>query len=266
MSAISPLRQRRREQLRAAGVYLVTEEALSAGRPSEEICQAALAAGVRLVQLREKEGTARRALRIGLALRALARAHRALLLVNDRLDLALATEADGVHLGQEDVPLGVARAILGPDALIGLSITDPAQLDAPDARDADYLGVGAVFPTGSKADARYTGLELLAMARAAVDTPIVAIGGITAENAAEAVRAGADVVAVISAVTMAADPAAAARRLLEQVRAGGPPLGAGGRLSRAGSLLGRAAEPLRAGGAPRHPAVPSSLAVREERS
>ena len=220
MNVISSLRRRRREQLGAAGVYLVTEEALSAGRPSEDVGGAALAAGVRVVQVREKEATARRAHAISIALRRTTREHGALLLVNDRLDLALAAGADGVHLGQSDLPVGVARALLGPDALIGLSITEPDQLDAPDVREADYLGVGAVFPTDSKADARYTGLELLAAARAAVDLPVVAIGGITAKNAAEAVRAGAHVVAVITAITGAPDPAAAARRLLDAVERG----------------------------------------------
>lgn len=159
--------------------------------------------------------TVRRALEIALALRAVTRECRALLLVNDRLDLAVAAGADGVHLGQDDLPVGMARKILGPDVLIGLSITHPDQLGAPDVLDADYLGVGAVFPTSSKTDARYTGLELLAAARAAVDLPIVAIGGITVENAAAAVRAGADVLAVISAIAAAPDPGSAARRLLE---------------------------------------------------
>jgi len=218
VTGLSDLRLRRREQLRAAGVYLVTEEALSGARTSEEIAVAALAAGIRAIQIREKEGTARRALEVALALRGVSHERRALLLVNDRLDLALAAGADGVHLGQEDLPVATARAVLGPDALIGLSITDPEQLDGPDVRDADYLGVGAVFPTGSKSDARYTGLELLAAARAAVDLPIVAIGGITVENAAAAVRAGADVLAVISAIAAAPDPGSAARRLLEVVQ------------------------------------------------
>jgi thiamine-phosphate pyrophosphorylase len=218
VTGLSDLRLQRREQLRAADVYLVTEDALSGTRTSEEIAVAALAAGIRIVQVREKEGTARRALEIALALRAVTRECRALLLINDRLDLALAAEADGVHLGQDDVPVGVARTILGPDALIGLSITHPDQLGAPDVLDADYLGVGAVFPTSSKTDARYTGLELVAAARAAVDLPIVAIGGITVENAAAAVRAGADVLAVISAIAAAPDPGSAARRLLEVVQ------------------------------------------------
>ena len=217
MTGLSDLRLLRREQLRAAGVYLVTEEALSGGRTSVEIAAASLSAGIGIVQVREKLGTARRALSITLALRAATREHGALLLVNDRLDLALAAGADGVHVGQDDVPVATARAILGPDALIGLSITDPAQLEAPDARHADYLGVGAVFPTDSKADARYTGLELLGAARAAVDVPIVAIGGITLDNAAAVVRAGADVLAVINMIASAPDPGSAARRLLDVV-------------------------------------------------
>ena len=221
MTAPGELRLRRREQLRAAGVYLVTEEARSDGRTSVGVATAALAAGIRVVQVREKLGTARRGLEIAAALRGATREHGALLLVNDRLDLALAVDADGVHLGQDDMPVATARAILGPDALIGLSITDPAQLEALDVRDADYLGVGAVFPTGSKADARYTGLELLAAARAAVDVPIVAIGGITLANAAAAVLAGADVAAVISAIAAAPDPGLAARQLLDVVAVAG---------------------------------------------
>ena len=219
-----PERARRRELLRRAGVYLVTEESLSAGRRSEEIVEAALGAGVRVVQVREKEGSARRALEIALAVRRLTRRFGALLIVNDRIDIALAAEADGVHLGQEDLPLADARRLLGEAALIGLSITEAAQLTAPDAAMADCLGVGAVFPTGSKSDATLTGLALLAAARtatAATRVPIVAIGGITAENAGRAVLAGADVVAVISAIAVAPDPGRAAAALLEAVRVAG---------------------------------------------
>ena len=219
-----PERARRRELLRRAGVYLVTEESLSAGRRSEEIVEAALGAGVRVVQVREKEGSARRALEIALAVRQLTRRFGALLIVNDRIDIALAAEADGVHLGQEDLPLADARRLLGEAALIGLSITEAAQLTAPDAAMADCLGVGAVFPTGSKSDATLTGLALLAAARtatAATRVPIVAIGGITAENAGRAVLAGADVVAVIGAIAAAPDPGRAAAALLEAVRVAG---------------------------------------------
>jgi thiamine-phosphate pyrophosphorylase len=230
-------RARRRELLRRAGVYLVTEESLSAGRRSEEIVEAALEAGVRVVQVREKEASARRALQIAQAVRRLTRRFDALLIVNDRIDIALAADADGVHLGQEDLSIADARRLLGEAALIGLSITQLAQLAAPDAALADCLGVGAVFPTGSKSDATLTGLALLSAARMAANAssgapagrtpagrvPIVAIGGITAENACRAVLAGADVVAVISAIAAAPNPGRAAAALLEAVQAAGSP-------------------------------------------
>lgn len=227
MTESTGLRASRRALLREAGVYLVTEEALSRGRSSVEVAQAALEAGVRVVQLREKEGSLRRALEIGRALRVLTARHGALLVVNDRVDLALAIGADGIHVGQEDLPLDIARALVGPDVLVGLSITDAAQLARADAAEADCLGVGAVFPTGSKVDATDTGLALLGLARAASGAPIVAIGGISAANAGRAIRAGADVVAVISAITSAEDPGAAARALLEAVDAARPMVGGG---------------------------------------
>jgi thiamine-phosphate pyrophosphorylase len=217
MTEPSRERIRRRELLRSSAVYLVTEEALSAGRRSEEIAEAALRAGVRVVQVREKEGSARRALDVAVNLRELTRRYGALLLVNDRIDIALAVGADGVHVGQEDLPIELARRLMGDDALVGLSITDSDQLAARDAAEADYVGVGAIFPTGSKNDATPTGLALLAAARAATQTPIVAIGGIDAGNAGLAIAAGADSVAVISAIAAAADTAAAVEALATAV-------------------------------------------------
>ena len=219
MTEPSRERIRRREMIRSSAVYLVTEEALSAGRRSEEIAEAALRAGVRVVQVREKEGSARRALDVAVNLRELTRRYGALLLVNDRIDIAIAAEADGVHVGQEDLPVELARRLLGDDAVVGLSITDADQLAVRDAAEADYLGVGAVFPTGSKGDATLTGLPLLAAARAATQAPIVAIGGIDAGNAALAIAAGADSVAVISAITQAPDPAGAVEALSAAVAA-----------------------------------------------
>jgi thiamine-phosphate pyrophosphorylase len=224
-------RSRRREVLLRAGVFLVTEETLSGGRKSEEIVQAALADGVRAIQVREKRGSARRALEIARAVRGLTRRFGALLIVDDRIDIAVAVEADGVHLGQDDLPLAEARRLLGQAPLIGLSITDAAQLTAADAHMADYLGVGAIFPTASKADASPAGLALLGSARRMVDAstgaasrmPIVAIGGITLQNAGMAISAGADVVAVISAIAGARDAGRAASELLAAVRAAGSP-------------------------------------------
>jgi thiamine-phosphate pyrophosphorylase len=169
--------------------------------------------------VREKEGSARRALDVAVNLRELTRRYGALLLVNDRIDIAIAAEADGVHVGQGDLPVELARRLLGDDALVGLSIADADQLNVRDAAEADYLGVGAVFPTGSKGDATLTGLPLLAAARAATHAPIVAIGGIDAGNAGRAIAAGADSIAVISAITQAADPAGAVEALSAAVAA-----------------------------------------------
>lgn len=218
MTEPSRERIRRRELLRGSDVYLVTEEALSAGRRSEEIAEAALRAGVRVVQVREKEGSARRALEVAMNLRGLTRRHGALLIVNDRLDIAIAVGADGIHLGQDDLPIELARRLLGRDALVGLSITDAAQLAAEDTLQADYLGVGAVFPTGSKGGAALTGLSLIGAARKATAAPVVAIGGINAANASLAIAAGADSLAVISAITQAADPGRAVEALAAAVK------------------------------------------------
>jgi thiamine-phosphate pyrophosphorylase len=220
-----------RAGLRAAGVYLVTEESLSAGRRSEKIVEAALEAGIRAVQVREKDGSARRALEIAIAVRELTRRYGALLIVDDRIDIALAADADGVHLGQDDLPVSTARSLLGDSAMVGLSITEAGQLAAPDAAEADCLGVGAIFRTDSKADAKLTGLALVESARRASEAwsvgsgqlgrvPVVAIGGIDAANAALVARAGADTVAVITAITAAADPGRAAAELLEAMRLG----------------------------------------------
>lgn len=213
---MSEERLRRAELVRDSGLYLVTEEAFSAGRSSEEIAEVALAAGVRVIQVREKEGSVRRALQIARNLREATRRYGALLLIDDRVDLALAVDADGVHVGQDDMPVAEARRLLGPDALIGLSITEAGQLDSADSRAADYLGVGAIFPTGTKGDATLTGLDVV-RASTRIGSPVVAIGGIAAANAAQAIRAGADSVAVVTAITQADDPGAATAELLRVV-------------------------------------------------
>ena len=139
--------------------------------------------------------------------------------MNDRVDLALALEADGVHVGQDDLPAPEARRLLLPGMILGVSTHDEAQ--ARRARDdgADYVAVGSIFPTGSKAGFRLVGPDLVRRVRAEIAAPLVAIGGITPDNVAEVIRAGADAVAVISAVCAAPDPAAAAGRFLETIRA-----------------------------------------------
>jgi len=205
--------------------YLVTQESLSAGRTTEEIVAAAVAGGVDVVQLREKDRPARERYHLGRKLRERTREAGVTFVVNDRVDVAQAVDADGVHLGDDDLPVSVARELLGPDAVVGRSVSFVDDAREAERAGADYLGVGAVYATGSKDDIdddEYgIGPERVADIVEAVDIPVVGIGGITADNAASVVEAGADGVAVITAITRADDPEAATRELgaaVEQAR------------------------------------------------
>ena len=202
------------------GVYLVTDEALSAGRSTAEIVERAIEGGVDVVQLREKGTAARWRYELGSELRASTRAAGVPLIVNDRIDLAAAIDADGVHLGDDDLPIAVARERLGPDAIVGRSVSTPEAAREAEKAGADYLGVGAVYATTSKEttpEQSNIGLDRVRAIRAATELPFVGIGGITPENAADVVAAGADGVAVVSAITGAENPEAATRRLAAAV-------------------------------------------------
>jgi thiamine-phosphate pyrophosphorylase len=204
-------------------LYLITEASLAGGRDQVEVVAAALRGGATMVQLRDKELPARDLYALGQRLRELTRERGAALIVNDRVDLALALDADGVHLGQDDLPPAVARALLGPERVIGVSVGSPAELELVRREGADYLGTGPFSLTGSKRDAGSAiGAAGLARVRALTDLPIVAIGGLSAATAGEAIRAGASGVAVISAVVSAADPESAARQLRQAVDAARP--------------------------------------------
>ena len=198
-------------------VYLVTQASLSGERSTPEVLKRAIDGGVDVVQLREKDVSARNRYDIGREVRELTRNAGVPLIVNDRVDLAAALDADGVHLGDEDLPVPVARERLGEEAIIGRSVSFVDDARAAEERGADYLGVGAIYATGSKDDIdeeEYAiGTDRLADIVAAVDIPVVGIGGVTAENADEVIEAGADGVAVITEITDADDPAAAAREL-----------------------------------------------------
>ena len=197
--------------------YLVTQESLSAGRSTTDIVEAAIGGGVDAVQLREKGLDIGTRYELGRELRDLTTEAGVDLIVNDRVDLAHAIGADGVHLGQSDLPVSAAREILGPEATIGASVSTVSEARLAAITGADYLGVGAVYGTDSKPDAESAddalGLDRLADIAAAVKLPVVAIGGVTPDNAAAAIEAGASSVAVISAVTGADDPAAAVSEL-----------------------------------------------------
>ena len=196
-------------------VYVITDEALSDGRSHEEQTRAALAGGAGVIQLRDKTATSRRLYEAAVAMRSLTRAAGALLIVNDRVDIALAADADGVHVGPDDLPVAVTRRLL-PGRIVGASAGTVAEAVAAERDGADYLGVGAIYEArGSKADAGApVGPERVAAVRAAVRLPVVGIGGIKADNAAPVIAAGADGGAVITAVVAAPDIAAAARTLL----------------------------------------------------
>ncbi len=173
-----------------------------------------------MLQLRLKAAGSRELLEAARALRALTRSAGALLLVNDRPDVARAAEADGVHLGQNDLPVAAARAVLAAGAIVGLSTHDVAQAQEGAAVGADYLGVGPVFATTTKPNALGPrGLDLVAAVRAATTLPLVAIGGITPETAPAVRAAGADAVAMIAALVRAPDVAAAVRDTLGRLTA-----------------------------------------------
>jgi thiamine-phosphate pyrophosphorylase len=201
-------------------VYLVTDRGLSGVRGVKETVLAAVRGGATVVQLRDPDATTRDLVVEARALVGLLRPHSVPLIVNDRVDVALAADADGVHVGQSDMDASDARALIGPDRILGLSITEEADLDRSDLTVVDYLGVGPVFATPTKADAAPPmGMAGLKRIAARTGLPIVAIGGLHAGNAADALAAGAQGVSVVSAICAAPDPEAATRELAEIVRA-----------------------------------------------
>jgi thiamine-phosphate pyrophosphorylase len=204
----------------ALDLYLITDRAMCAARGGPERTVAeAVAGGVTMVQLRDDETPAAELVELVRRLKAVLAPARVPLIVNNRLDVALAAGADGLHVGQADTPPAEARARLGPEPILGLSVTDPAQLAAVDPALVDYLGVGPIFATSTKPDAAPAmGLSSLAAARAGTALPIVAIGGVDATNAAAVLRAGADGIAVVSAICAAGDPRSAAAALARAVR------------------------------------------------
>ena len=195
-------------------LYVVTDEVVSGGRCHLECARAAVAGGADAIQLREKAKPAGEILAIAREIRAATAGTGAIFIVNDRLDIALAAEADGVHLGQDDLPVAAARRIAPPPFLIGASVGSAEEALRAERDGADYVAVSPVFATVSKADAGAGhGLETVATVRRAVGIPVIGIGGIGPENAADVIRAGADGCAVISAVLAQPDIARAARSL-----------------------------------------------------
>lgn len=200
------------------GLYLVTDRTLIGSSSLQDIVLSAVQNGVSMVQLREKELNTRQFIDLAISLRLLLAPYNIPLLVNDRVDVALASRADGIHLGQGDMPVSVARQLMGERAVIGLSVETLSQVDDTAKMPVDYLGVSGIFPTETKTDLPgYWGLDGLKAVRARTDLPLVAIGGIDENNACFVINAGADMVAVVSAVCGAVDPGRAVRRLIRSI-------------------------------------------------
>ena len=183
------------------------------------IARDAIEGGARLIQLRDKTREKGLQLPIAHALQALCREAGALFFINDHVDLALAVSADGVHLGQKDLPVPVVRRLVPREMLVGCSTNNPDEARRAEADGADYVSVGRLFPTVSKQDTRPATLDTLRAVRAAVSAPICAIGGIDESNIDDVMAAGADMVSVITAVVAAEDVREAARRLAERFQA-----------------------------------------------
>ncbi|MDW7709882.1 MAG: thiamine phosphate synthase [Deferrisomatales bacterium] len=204
-----------RRSERVGRVHVLTDVELQTRFSHVELAVRALEGGAHVVQFRQKTGSTRVLIAVARQMGQVCRAAGATFIVNDRVDVALASQADGVHLGQSDAPIPFARRLLGPRAIIGGSASTVEQARRCIEEGADYVGFGPVYPTGSKADAApVRGLELLREVAAALPAPVIAIGGIDAVRARAVLRAGAQGFAVISAVCCEEDPAEATRRLL----------------------------------------------------
>jgi thiamine-phosphate pyrophosphorylase len=215
-----PGRMLSREELRARlALHVLTDREWSRGRDMLTVAAAAIDGGATVIQLRDKTASTRLLVEEGLALRKLTRERGVLLIVNDRIDVALAIDADGAHVGQDDMPAHLARQLLGPERILGISASDLAEAEIALSAHADYLGVGPIYPTLGKVDAGpATGLTLISELARRTETPLVAIGGVTAENAGEIIAAGATGIAVIRAVVNAEDVTAATRALVQAIK------------------------------------------------
>ena len=199
-------------------LYAILDRSMAGGRSPIDLLDLVLAGGCRLIQLREKTMPPADLLPVARQLARRCREVGALFIVNDRADVAVAAGADGLHVGQDDMPAREARRLLRPGMVLGVSTHDEDQARTAVADGADYIAVGSIFPTTSRAEFQLVGTDLIRRVRPAVPVPLVAIGGITADNAPDVIRAGADGVAVISAICAQRDPESATRALLDRLR------------------------------------------------
>lgn len=197
-------------------LYLVTDRSILKSRDFYKAVEDALKGGTTLVQLREKDLSSLEFFRLAVQLKELVHSYNVPLIINDRLDIALAVDADGLHIGQDDLPLEIARELLGPDKILGYSVANIEQALYGQKHGADYLGAGTVYPTGSKADANNPiGLQALKSIKESVNIPVVGIGGIGMDNIEDVKKTGIDGVSVISAILGQEDIEGAARSLVK---------------------------------------------------
>lgn len=196
-------------------LYLCTDRGLMTTDTVEESVRLAVAGGCGVVQLREKEISSAEFYRLAVNTKKITDEAGAALIINDRVDIALAADADGVHVGQSDLPAAVVRRLIGPDKLLGVSVATLEQAKQAAADGADYLGIGAMYATQTKTDADIVTMEELRRIRAAVDIPIVVIGGINKNTLGNFKGMGIDGLAVVSAVVAQADITAAAKELIQ---------------------------------------------------
>ena len=201
---------------RALAVYLVTDRPLCNGRDLVDVVISGVNGGVTMVQLREKECDTAEFIELAMALKSQLSAKGVPLIINDRVDVALACDADGVHIGASDMPYAIARRLLGDDKIIGLSVESMEEVEKANELDVDYIGISPVFSTATKKDIKKP-FELEGLSRAASISrhPVVAIGGIKVDNAEDVFLSGADGVAVVSAICSADAPSEAAKSFLD---------------------------------------------------
>lgn len=200
-------------------LYLVTDRELSLGRPLEFIVEEAVKGGVTMVQLRENNCSSLEFYQLARKLKALLQPHKVPLIINNRADIALAVDADGLHIGQSDLPWQVARRLLGPDKILGLSVETIQQAEEANEQDIDYIGISPVFATPTKTDtAPPFGLAGIKAVSAVSQHPSVGIGGINCENAAQIIAHGANGIAVVSAISAAENPRLSAKQLLNIIK------------------------------------------------
>lgn len=199
-----------------SGLYFITDRKIS-GIDHEEMAYRALKGGVKLIQLREKEMSKREILNIALNMREITKKWGARLIINDHVDIAKATNADGVHLGQEDLQVEAARDILGSDKIIGVSTHNLKEAIEAQSRGADYIGLGPIFHTDTKNTGPCLGTEAIREVKKKISIPIVVIGGINLDNLSGVIKAGADAVAIISAIAGSRDITETVKRFIEKI-------------------------------------------------